>query len=154
MRLKILFIILILCIIFAWNFKIIHVVGTSMNPTLGDGDMCLCLSTNNVNRGDIIGFRYKNKYLVKRIVGLPGETVFVNRHTVTILDTNGQILRMNEKYISTTVKNPDKVMMELGKDEFFVLGDNREVALDSPEIGPVKRKQIDYKFIMQITRWY
>ena len=154
-RIIFLIILMLFSIWCSFNFKVIHVIGTSMQPTLGHGDICFTVRGNsNVKRNDIIGFTYKDKCLVKRVIGLPGETVFVGKHSVTIIKKDGTIERLEDKYLSPLVTNPKICECTLGKDEFFVLGDNREVALDSPEIGPIKREQITFKFLFQITRIY
>ena len=118
--------------------------GTSMEPTYEPG---ACVYTapisSSLQRGDIVLLDDGQKdYALKRILGLPGETVHLWRGYVFI---NRKMLR--ETYLPAyTYTFPDervrKCCFELGKDEYFVLGDNRLCSVDSRRYGPVSRRQI------------
>lgn len=56
---------------------VLQVTGTSMEPTLYDGDIIVLTKTENMNRGDLCGFYYQNKLLLKRVIGLPGDWIGV-----------------------------------------------------------------------------
>lgn len=121
--------------------------GASMEPVLYDGDNLLVdrRATTKIKRNDIIVFTYlyeKKTYYIKRVIGLPGETV-------QITDT-GDILINGKKLDDTfgTEKITDPGLAEypikLASDEYFVLGDNRNHSEDSrfSDVGTVKAGQI------------
>lgn len=124
------------------NFR---VTGESMMPTLSDGQFLLVDKLSyrftEPKRGEIIVFRYPrdpSEDYIKRIIGLPGETVRVAEGSVYI---DGQIL--HEPYLQsqpTLAYRPLEI--RLGEDEFFVLGDNRRYSSDSRTWGPVARRNI------------
>jgi signal peptidase I len=123
--------------------------GTSMVPTLEDGDQLICdkisYRFHDPERFDIIIFPYKyqkNTYFIKRVIGLPGETVRIDYDGNIYI--NGEIL--DEKYGLEKMTYPGIAEQEitLGDDEYFVLGDNRNVSEDSryPDVGLIKREDI------------
>lgn len=123
--------------------------GTSMVPTLEDGDQLICdkisYRFHDPERFDIIIFPYKyqkNTYFIKRVIGLPGETVRIDYDGNVYI--NGEIL--DEKYGLEKMTYPGIAEQEitLGDDEYFVLGDNRNVSEDSryPDVGLIKREDI------------
>jgi len=156
-RTLILLIPLSVLISFILCYQIIHVKGTSMSPTLGNGDICLtqkiCLQ---LDREDLIGFDVEiygsNKSLVKRIIGLPGETIDVHSSCITIYRNNKGTSVIEEIYLDPQIKNPQPFSVTLGEDEYFVLGDNRQMSAGSVQFGPVKRSQIKFKFILTLFR--
>ena len=124
------------------------VSGSSMETTLSDGDQLLVDKLSyrfqDPKRFDIIVFPYKyeeNTYFIKRIIGLPGETVQIVDGTIYI---NGEVL--GESYGREVMKYSGLAAdpITLGVDEFFVLGDYRNVSTDSrdPSVGKIKRNQI------------
>ena len=138
------------------------VYGSSMMPTLSSGDVVYTekISTyfNTYKRGDIVvldgsgmeGYT-KTEYLIKRVVGLPGETVRIADGCVYIkpADSN-EFYLLQENYLPEGTKT---VMMDdglrkgydeitLGEDEYYCLGDNRPVSNDSRNLGPFNTKRI------------
>ena len=125
------------------------VSGASMDPTFQNGQYLIVdeLSYNlgNPARGDVAIFKYpKNpkQYFIKRVVGLPGETVHIDeRGKVSITNTEGKLVtNLEEPYI----KYPLGGYLErtLGADEYFMMGDNRAGSFDSRAWGPVPRNLI------------
>ena len=123
------------------------VEGTSMNPTLNDKDNLIVdkitYRFNDPQRFDVIVFPYQHKkhtYYIKRIIGLPGETVLIDRDGNIYI--NDQIL--NEDYGNEVILDPGRAeeKIVLGEDEYFVLGDNRNNSSDSRDymVGNIKRK--------------
>ena len=96
----------------------------------------------NPARGDVTIFRYPNdptKFYIKRIIGLPGETVKINQGVVTILNKeNPEGLTLEEPYIKD--KGGSNKELVLKEKEYFVMGDNRGASSDSRSWGPVHRK--------------
>lgn len=137
------------------TFLIIHYVGqrtyvsgSSMENTLSDGDNLIVdkitYRFSDPKRYDIIVFPYQyeeNTYFIKRIIGLPGETVQIVDGIIYI---DGEALQ--ESYGREVMKNSglaaDPVI--LGEDEYFVLGDNRNDSTDSrdPSVGKIPRDRI------------
>ena len=129
--------------------------GSSMNPTLEDGDNLwvdkLSYTFGDPRRFDIVIFKYdENTTYVKRVIGLPGETVRI--------DENGNIFvnekLLNENYGKEAMLNNGRAGSEvyLGSDEYFVLGDNRNNSRDSrwADVGNVKRDDIIGKAVLRI----
>lgn len=122
--------------------------GESMHPTFENLDYLivdeLVYDFEKPQRGDVIVFRYPGDpsvFYIKRIIGLPGETVSINRGVVTITETNGKKITLSEPYVvyedATYTKS-----VTLGPGEYFVMGDNRPNSSDSRVWGPLPRKNI------------
>lgn len=124
-----------------------EVIGNSMVPTLEDGNQ---LVTDKITyrfrepeRFDIIVFPHEpmHEFYIKRIIGMPGETVEIGEDGVIYI--NGEVLEENYGYGQTAPQERTGEIV-LGEDEYFVLGDNREVSLDSRyrEVGNIPRSII------------
>lgn len=123
--------------------------GASMEPTFEDGEYLIVDEISyrfgSPTRGETIVFRYPGdpkQFFIKRIIGLPGETVIIRDGHVSIKDSQGDERSIEESYVPqsmSTVPNEEKT---LGKDEYFVLGDNRENSLDSRRWGPLSEQYI------------
>lgn len=133
-----------------------HVNGDSMNMTLEDGDNLIVDKISyrfkDPERFDIIVFPYEykeNTYYIKRIIGMPGETVQIKDGMVYI---NGEML--SEGYGKEIMQYAGVASdpIELGEDEYFVLGDNRNNSSDSrdPSVGNVDGDQIIGKAFVRI----
>ncbi len=120
-----------------------RVSGTSMETTLYDGDNImldkLSYHFGEVKRGDVVCFKNRGETLIKRVIGLPGETVRISSGSIFI---NGEELRDNIGGISYSGRASGDIV--LGKKEYFVLGDNRKDSIDSryEEIGNIQREDI------------
>ncbi|MDE2021595.1 MAG: signal peptidase I [Patescibacteria group bacterium] len=122
--------------------------GSSMHPTFENLDYLivdeLVYDLHTPTRGDVIVFRYPGNpsiFYIKRIIGLPGETVAINRGVVTITTNDGKKISLAEPYVvaeDATYTNS----VSLGADEYFVMGDNRPNSSDSRVWGPLPRKNI------------
>ena len=135
----------------------IEVIGSSMDPTLKSGDHLLVdklsYRLKDPERFDIIVFPYQyeeNTYYIKRIIGLPGETVYIDPDGNIYI--NGELLE--EGYGKETILNPGLAYKSilLGDDEYFVMGDNRNNSMDSrdPNVGNLKRSMIIGKAFMRV----
>lgn len=125
-----------------------YVSGSSMENTLHHGDNLivdkLTYRFYKPKRYDIIvfPFRYQEKtYYIKRIIGLPGETIQIQDGVIWI---DGEVLQ--ESYGREVMKNAGLAadMITLGEDEYFVLGDNRNDSTDSrdPSVGVIHKDEI------------
>ncbi len=127
----------------------VSTVGDSMKPELSNGDVVLVnrfiYNASSPKRGDVIVFKPKgnenNHYYIKRIIGLPGETVEIIENTIYI---DGE--KLDESYETTDVSYVGLAgdSITLDSDEYFVLGDDRQNSEDSrdADVGNVKRKYI------------
>ena len=124
-----------------------YVKGASMEPNFHDHEYLIIdeitYRFNDPVRGDIIVFRYPRnpqEFFIKRLIGLPGEKVLIDNGVVTIFNSeNSEGVILDEYYLPEDIKtyglSEEKV--ELGEDEYFVLGDNRNSSKDSRSFGPV-----------------
>ncbi len=147
-----LYLLVVLCI----TYLVIHFVGqrtqvsgSSMEPKLSNNDNLIVdkitYRFKDPERYDIIVFPFEyedNTYYIKRIIGLPGETVYIdNEGTIFINDT-----ALDEAYGREIIKEPGRAYepITLGEDEYFVMGDNRNNSTDSrdPSVGNIKRDRI------------
>lgn len=115
----------------------IRVVGPSMNPTLKSGDIMILNKVSKIDRFDIVVIKSDKtpEVLIKRVIGLPGESVEIKDGKIYI---NGKVLK--EKYGSGNTSNFDYI--EIPKGEYFVLGDNRPISADSRLFGTFSKKDI------------
>lgn len=130
-------------------FVPVKVFGSSMFPTLHDGDICfagkLAAKAGTVNRFDIVVIDEKEgeQYLIKRVIGLPGETISCNDSKIYI---NG-IEEYDESYLGDNVVTGSFDPVTLGEDEYFCLGDNRSNSKDSRYFGAFRKEDIVAKGI-------
>jgi len=122
--------------------------GESMHPTFENLDYLivdeLLYRFTAPARGDVIVFRYPGNpsiFYIKRIIGLPGETVSINHGVVTITTDDGAILPLAEPYIVNEDATYTKDV-SLNPGEYFVMGDNRPNSSDSRVWGPLPKKDI------------
>lgn len=131
-------------------FPVLQVTGDSMEPVLREGNLILTRKTDHLKTGDICGFYYNNELLLKRVIGVPGDMVDIDAEGN--VSVNGQIL--NEPYVLQKALGKSDVSFPLlvPEDCYFVMGDNREVSIDSRSsiIGCVNREQIEGKVILKL----
>lgn len=131
-----------------WVAQPFVVNGGSMDTTFLDGEYLIVdemtYRFHEPQRGDVLIFKYPqdpSKYFIKRLIGLPGETVVVKSDSVTVINAaNPKGIELNEPYIhSRTFGNLSTTM---GPDEYFVMGDNRLVSSDSRVWGVLPKKDL------------
>lgn len=138
-------VIVLLIFIFVMGFQ--QVIGPSMKPTLEEGNIVIVnkflYRFSDIKRNDIIIISKNEKYMVKRVVGLPGEKVEYKDNYVIV---DG--VTYKENFIdTTTVKTNDFSIQDLGYEiipdnKYLVLGDNREDSLDSRSYGLIDKQEI------------
>ena len=127
------------------------VSGASMEPNFSDREYLivdeLSYYLRDPHRGEAIIFRYPRdprQYFIKRIIGLPGETVKIeggNLHIANAQNPSG--VALEEDYLAgTNIQTGPQMTVVLGSNEYFVLGDNRNFSSDSRVWGPLKRNLI------------
>lgn len=151
--------ILFLCIKIIPEYIVQHTIvdGPSMEDTLLDRDHLIVEKISyrfdKLDRFDIIAFYPYGKdvddYYIKRIIALPGETIQIKGSDIYI---NGELLEEHYGKDAITYAGIAAEPITLGEDEFFVLGDNRSVSLDSrsADVGIVSKNQIGGKAILRI----
>lgn len=138
-----LFLTLILTLlVFTFYLAVFNIEGISMEPSLKHDDTVIALRTKDVRAFDIIAFYSRSKILIKRVIATPSQTVDIKEDGTVLVD--GRVLR--EDYVKEKSRGKCSISLPvtLKEDEFFVMGDQRAVSLDSRAdfIGPVKREHI------------
>lgn len=129
-------------------FQPFLVVGQSMEPNFENGDYLiideLSYRFRAPQRGEVVVFRYPydpSKRFIKRIIGLPGETIEIKEGKVIIINEKGSQI-LDEKYLPPYLATAGNIRISLDENEYFVLGDNRLASSDSRSWGPIKRQNI------------
>ena len=147
-------VILIVIIIRVFIFDPVRVDGPSMDTTLANGQILILdkmsYRKKDIKRFDIVVIKLDNKKIIKRVIGLPNEVVEVKDNTIYV---NGK--EINDPYASTDTDDFDMGKIGLIKipgDSYLVMGDNREVSLDSryAEVGTIKREKILGKATLRV----
>ncbi len=128
----------------------LRIYGTSMAPTLQDGQIICCLKTSDFETGDIVAFYYNNKLLVKRVIGQPGD--WVN------MDAEGNVyvndVLLEEPYLADKVLGDGDVEFpyQVPDGKLFVLGDHRSTSVDSRHstVGCIAQEQIVGRIFIRI----
>ena len=129
---------------------VLQIEGTSMEPTLSNGDIVLLTKTTRFDRGDLCGFTWNNKLLIKRVIGLPGDWIEI--------DTDGTIYLNGEKLEEPYVERKAlgecdlEFPFQVPQEQYFVVGDMRESSIDSRNtvIGCIPKDQIVGKVFFRI----
>ncbi len=124
------------------------VSGASMEPTFQTGQYLivdeLTYHFEQPQRGDVIVFKYPldpSQYFIKRIIGLPGETVSIKGGNISITKTNGSTLNLTEPYVKN-IGNGADLTTTVPAGQYFVMGDNRPESSDSRYWGLLPRSDM------------
>ena len=133
-------ILLIVILIRSFLFTPIKVQGSSMQDTLEGDEIMILWKIGEIKRYDIVVADYiengkKVDTLIKRVYGLPGETIKCEQGMIYVNDH-----KIDDEYATNTTLDFDTVT--LGENEYFLMGDNRRVSKDSRVIGPIHRSEI------------
>ena len=147
-------IILLVIIIRVFIFDPVKVDGPSMDTTLANGQILILdkfkYKRSDIERFDIVVVKLDDKKIIKRVIGLPNETVEVHNNRVFV-----NSVEIDNSYASSKTDdfNMDDIgLIKVPGDSYFVMGDNRAVSLDSryPEVGTIRKDKIMGKAILRI----
>lgn len=129
---------------------VVQIAGTSMEPTLTEGDIVVLVKTVDPERGDLCAFSYSNKILIKRVIGLPGDYIEIDGDGNVFV--NGEMI--DEPYVTNKALGECDVEFpyQVPENQFFMLGDQRDTSIDSRSsvIGCVTDDQMVGKIIWRI----
>ncbi len=137
------------------NYLIVNEFGYKNTPVNIFGKNIITIKPRKeLKRQEIVVFRAprdESQYYIKRVIGLPGETVKIDNGVVMIYNSdspNGRVLNEKE-YLPAGRKTNGTREVKLGKNEYYVLGDNRPASSDSRSFGPIKKKSIIGKVVLR-----
>ena len=130
------YIVILVVVVLIRTFIVTPIIvdGDSMSPTLTDGEMMLLNKLGSIERNDIVVINNEEGYIIKRVIALPGESIECRDGVIYINDE-----KYNDNFAS---KTDDFVKQFLNDDEYFVMGDNRFVSMDSRIFGAVTKEEI------------
>ncbi len=141
------YIVIVVVVVLIRTFIItpVRVDGDSMKNTLKNGDILLLYKLSSIDRFDIIVLDEEkdNEKIIKRVIGLPGETVAIKKGKIYI---NDKVI--DDEYAYGETSDYNKVT--LADDEYFILGDNRLISKDSRYFGPIKDNEIKGKIVFRL----
>lgn len=141
------YIVIVVVVVLIRTFIItpVRVDGDSMKNTLKNGDILLLYKLSSINRFDIIVLDEEkdNEKIIKRVIGMPGETVAIKKGKIYI---NDKVI--DDEYAYGQTSDYNKVTLK--DDEYFILGDNRLISKDSRYFGPIKENEIKGKIVFRL----
>lgn len=130
---------------------VLQIYGSSMTPTLQDGEIVFSLKTADLEQGDIVAFYYNNKILVKRVIAGPGEWVDINAENGNVFVND---ILLEEPYLAEKAFGDADIDLpyQVPDGKIFVMGDHRSTSVDSRHIavGCVAEEQIVGKIIFRV----
>ena len=129
---------------------VLQIAGTSMEPTLNDGDIVVLAKTGDLQSGDLCAFYYSNKILIKRVIGVPGDYIWINKEgTVFVND-----VELDEPYVTEKALGECDIEFpyQVPENYYFMMGDQRETSIDSRStvIGCIAEDQIIGRIFFKI----
>lgn len=129
---------------------VLQIYGSSMTPTLEEGEIVISLKSQDYEHGDIVAFYYNNKILIKRVIACPGEWVDIKADGTAYV--NGE--RKEESYISEKALGDCDIDLpyQVPESRIFVMGDHRSVSVDSrnSSVGCIAEEQIVGKMVFRV----
>ena len=129
---------------------VLEIAGTSMEPSLNDGDIVLLMKTDKLETGDLCAFYFYNKILIKRVIGVPGDYLWINKEGTVFLNNE----ELQEPYVSEKALGECDIEFpyQVTENNYFLMGDHRATSIDSRSsvIGGIAEDQIIGKIICKI----
>lgn len=129
---------------------VLQIAGTSMEPSLNDGDVVVLVKTDNIKTGDLCGFYYSNKILIKRVIGVPGDYIWIDKEGTVYVNNQ----ELYEPYITNKSLGECDIEFpyQVTENNYFMMGDHRDTSIDSRSsiIGCVAEDQIIGKIICKV----
>ncbi|MBR2067625.1 MAG: signal peptidase I [Solobacterium sp.] len=129
---------------------VLRIYGSSMTPTVTDGDIVLAIKTGRLKSGDVIGFYFNNKILIKRVIAEPGDWVDIAEDGTIYINNE----EMEEPYISEKAYGETNIKLpyQVPEGKVFVMGDHRSVSIDSRNtaVGCVSEEVIVGRILWRI----
>ena len=129
---------------------VLQITGSSMNPTLFEGEIVLAIKEQNLESGDIIAFYHGNKILIKRVIAGPGNWININKDGDVFIND----ILLEEKYIKNKSFGESDLIYpyQVPEETYFILGDDRENSVDSRsyEIGTISKDDVIGKIVFKI----
>ena len=129
---------------------VLQIYGSSMTPTLSEGDIVVCFKTSDIKRGDLVAVYLGNKLLVKRCVALPGQTVDIDGDGNVTLDG----VPLDEPYVTEKSLGDCNIELpyQVPDNCYFCMGDHRKTSVDSRNtaVGCVTEEQIVGKIVFRV----
>lgn len=140
---------IVITITILWT-PVLQIVGSSMTPTLYEGDVVVSVRSKEMRTGDLIAFYYNNTVLIKRLIGTSGDWINIDRDGTVYV--NGK--EINEPYIDEKALGQCNIELpcQVPENKVFVMGDHRSVSIDSRNtaIGFVSEEQVIGHIVCQI----
>lgn len=131
-------------------FPVLQIYGSSMTPTLQNGEIILSVKTSELDPGDIVTFYYNNKILVKRVIGGSGDWIDIDEDGTVYVNE----IRLDEPYLVEKALGDCDITLpfQVPDEKLFVMGDHRSVSMDSRNtvVGCVSQEQIIGKTVFRI----
>ena len=129
---------------------VLQIYGSSMTPTLQDGEIIFSVKTSSFEPGDIISFYYNNKILVKRVIARPGEWVDIDSDGYVYIND----VRLDEPYLEDRAFGDCNIELpyQVPDGKVFVIGDHRSTSVDSRNtaVGCVAQEQVVGKILFRV----
>lgn len=129
---------------------VLRITGSSMKPTLNEGEIVLAMRTKNFKSGDVIAFYYDNKILIKRVIAAQGQYVDIRENGSVLVD--GEMLE--EPYLLEKALGECNIQLpyQVGEGQIFVMGDDRQISLDSRStmVGTVSEEKVLGRVVFRI----
>ncbi len=129
---------------------VLQIYGSSMTPTLSEGQMVVSVKSKNFQQGDIIAFYYNNKILVKRVIAGPGSWVDIDEDGTVYVDQKA----LDEPYLVEPAYGQCDIKLpyQVPDNQYFVLGDHRATSVDSRSttVGCVSTENVVGRLLLRI----